>query len=213
MGIIENGINGPFKGKAGSVIGSSWKKINYIKGLPRKRERIPSEEQAVQRLKFELLNNFLIPLNQVLNIGFHQFTDKATGANAAFSHNYAHAFATHGDLITLKYSALQLSHGSLYPAGMEKAWLEIGGVRVTWNPKTYGMGGEVDDVAYAIAHLPSKRLFFRNEDSAVRNDGTTFVSFLGTPIDKETHVWLFFADRQRKRVSRTVYIPLSPSNS
>ncbi|ULT23564.1 hypothetical protein KUH03_30995 [Sphingobacterium sp. E70] len=33
MGTIVNGINGGVSGKTGSVIGSSWKSINYLKGL------------------------------------------------------------------------------------------------------------------------------------------------------------------------------------
>lgn len=35
MGTIRQGANGSFRGKAGSVIGSSWKGIDYIKGLPK----------------------------------------------------------------------------------------------------------------------------------------------------------------------------------
>ncbi|MFB2118987.1 hypothetical protein [Parapedobacter sp. 2B3] len=48
MGIIKKGINGPFKGKAGSVVGSSWKKIDYIKGLQRK--KAPSVRPPLNRL-------------------------------------------------------------------------------------------------------------------------------------------------------------------
>lgn len=39
MGTIRQGANGSFRGKAGSVIGSSWKGIDYIKGLPKKRTK------------------------------------------------------------------------------------------------------------------------------------------------------------------------------
>lgn len=47
MGVIRRGVNGCFKGKAGSVIGSSWKSIDYIKGLYKKRTKPASEEQLV----------------------------------------------------------------------------------------------------------------------------------------------------------------------
>ena len=210
MGIIEKGINGPFRGKAGSVIGSSWKKINYIKGLQRfKKRRPPSEEQATQRRKFQLLNGFLMPLKRQLVIGFGQFTSKVTGVNAAFSYNYDHAFSTDGDDITLNYPALQLSHGSLYTAGAEKAWIEGGGVRISWNAKTYGMGGEMDDVAHAVVYSPSIDQFFSEGHKTIRHDGMIYVDFLNQKVGEDLHVWLFFADKQQKRVSRSVYIPLT----
>ncbi|SEK64697.1 DUF6266 family protein [Parapedobacter koreensis] len=210
MGIIEQGINGPFKGKAGSVVGSSWKKINYIKGLRRDKglKRPPTSEQAVQRQKFKLLNTFFIPLKTVLNAGFRSFTEKSTGVNSAFRYNYDHAFTTDGDNISLDYAALKFSHGSLCTAGAEQAWLDNGGIHVTWNPKTYGMGGEVDDISYAIAYSPKFHMFFVNSKEN-RQAGSARIDLPSKIRGTEIHAWLFFADKQRKRVSKTVYVPVS----
>ena len=211
MGIIEQGINGPFKGKAGSVIGSSWKKINYIKGLRRDkgRKRPPTSEQAIQRQKFILLNGFLTPIKRVLNVGFGQFTAKATSINAAFQYNYDRAFLEADDGLALDYPALKLSRGSLVTAGAEQAsWEGNEAIQVTWNPKTYGMGGEPDDVAYAIAYAVESGLFAANERHEVRQQGSAVIDFR-EPIDHETvHVWLFFIDNDQKRASNTVYIPM-----
>jgi len=210
MGIIEKGINGPFKGKAGSVVGSSWKKISYIKGLQRKKgtKRIPSSQQALQQQRFKLLNDFLRPISDLLSIGLSPFLAKATSVNAAFSLNYDRAFSDEGDEISLNYGALQFSHGSLCTAGAEKARIENGHVTVTWNTKTYGMGGEMDDIAYVIVYHTEKQVFFSNEYQATRQDGTASINLLGN-TGSELHTWLFFADKQQKRASRTVYIPLS----
>ena len=68
MGTIVNGANGGFKGKAGSVIGSSWKSINYIKGLYKKRSKPASELQMMQQEKFRTLMRFLLPINMFLKI-------------------------------------------------------------------------------------------------------------------------------------------------
>ncbi|MGK6351172.1 DUF6266 family protein [Parapedobacter sp. DT-150] len=214
MGIIEKGINGPFKGKAGSVVGSSWKKISYIKGLRRDkgRKRPPTAEQAIQRQKFTLLNNFLRPVNTVLNVGFKSFTGKATGVNAAFRYNYEHAFSEVDGEITLDYPALKFSHGTLYTAGAEHALLDGDGINVTWSPKTYGMGGEMDDVAHALAYSPQNDRFCANSNVA-RHEGMARIDFKGQLRGPDIHVWLFFADKQGKRVSKTVYIPLSDADS
>lgn len=215
MGVIQKGINGPFKGKAGSVVGSSWKKVNYIKGLQRKTgaKREPSPEQAIQQQRFKLLNDFLRPLSDILSVGLKPFLAKATGVNAAFSLNYDHAFLVDGDHLSLNYEAMQFSHGSLCTAGAEKAWRGNKNITVTWHTKTYGMGGEMDDIAYVLAYCPETNIFFSDAHEATRQDGIAVIELLGGGCSTELHTWLFFVDNQQKRVSPTVYIPLSANES
>jgi len=213
MGTIRDGINGPFRGRVGSVIGSSWRKIHYIKGLPRRQKRGATEKQAVQRQKFKLLNEFLLPIASLLELGFAQHTGTSTGRNAAFSANFAHAFNENGAGIALNYPALQLSQGTLCPAGNEQAWLEADDLCVSWNPKTYGMGGSIDDTAHVLAYSPAE-LFFRSNDlSDMRQDGSARIKLGGLNQSEGLHVWLFFADRHRQQVSKSIYIPLSSTNA
>ena len=49
MGKIKQGILGGFKGKVGTVIGSSWNGIAYMKGLPQSVKNSKSAAQIVQR--------------------------------------------------------------------------------------------------------------------------------------------------------------------
>ncbi|WP_262245542.1 DUF6266 family protein [Parapedobacter soli] len=215
MGIIKKGINGPFKGKAGAVVGSSWKKVDYIKGLQRKKgtKRKPSPEQAVQQQRFKLLNDFLRPLSKILEISLKPLLAKATGVNAAFSLNYDRAFLVDGEHTSLNYGAMQFSYGSLYTAGAEKAWRENGFVKVTWHTETYGMGGEMDDFAYVLVYCPETDQFFGSKPDVTRQDGIAVIDLLGDKCTTGLHTWIFFVDKQQKRASPTVYIPLSPSES
>lgn len=88
MGTIRNGANGGFKGKAGSVIGSSWKSIDYIKGLYKKRTKPATEEQLVQQAKFRTLMRFLLPITAFIRIGFGQKKEALmTAINVAFKEN------------------------------------------------------------------------------------------------------------------------------
>lgn len=209
MATFKEGINGPFKGKVGAVIGSSWRKIPYMKGKHKvKRNKLkPSEKQAVQHQKFKLLNQFFMKITPVLDIGFRSLTSRATAKNAAFSYNYDHAFVEEDDPVTLNYPALKFSHGSLYTAGAEKAILTHEGVKVVWNSKTYGVGGAMDDVGYAIAYSVSLDLLLWQ--TALRHEGEAFISFDEAVRGNELHVWLFFADSRKKQVSRTEYLPLT----
>ncbi len=209
MATFKEGINGPFKGKVGSVIGSSWRKVNYMKGMNKIRQTkpTPSEKQAAQHDKFKLLNRFFLPIATVLNVGFRGLTSRATAKNVAFSYNYDHAFVEDGDGISLNYPALKFSHGSLYTAGAEEASGIGEGVKVVWDPKTYGVGGAMDDVGYAIVYSVSLDLFMCQ--TALRHEGEVFIPFEERIRGTETHVWLFFADSKGKQVSRTVYLPLT----
>lgn len=49
MGRIKQGANGGFSGKAGSVIGSSWKEIEYIKGRPKVSNKPATQRQLEQQ--------------------------------------------------------------------------------------------------------------------------------------------------------------------
>ncbi len=208
MATFKEGINGPFKGKVGSVIGSSWRNIHYMKGMRKvKRSKPePTEKQAVQHDKFKLLNAFFSPISPILDVGFRSLTSRATAKNAAFSYNYDHAFVEDGDGISLNYPALKFSHGSLYTAGAEEASAIGEGVKVVWDPKTYGVGGAMDDVGYAIAYSVSLDFFICK--TALRHEGEAFVPFEERVRGSEVHVWLFFADSRGKQVSRTEYLPL-----
>lgn len=209
MATFKEGINGPFKGKVGSVIGSSWRKIHYMKGMHKvkRKKAVPSEKQAAQHHRFTLLNEFFKSIKPVLDIGFRALTSRATSKNAAFSYNYDHAFVEDGDRITLNYPALKFSHGSLYTAGAEEALATAEGINVRWNPKTYGVGGAMDDVAYAIVYSVSSNIFM--DGTALRHEGGVFVPFEELSRGSEIHVWLFFSDSKGKQVSRTEYLPLT----
>ena len=49
MGKIKQGILGGFKGKVGTVIGSSWNGIAYMKGLPQSQKDPKTPAQVAQR--------------------------------------------------------------------------------------------------------------------------------------------------------------------
>ena len=208
MATLKHGINGPFSGKVGSVVGSSWRGIPYIKGKQRIKgtKPKPTHKQASQHRKFVLLNRFLRNFPKLLEIGFGAYTRKATAMNVAFSYNYDQAFVERADELVLNYPVLQFSRGSLYTAGAEKAYVENDGIQVRWNPRTFGVGGAMDDLACVIVFSHSKQIHWNA--AAYRSQGGVFVDW-GMEIDvNDLHVWLFFSDASGKRASKTVYLPL-----
>ena len=70
MGRLNRGPNGPFSGKAGSFIGSSWREIYYIKGLQKKITKARSPLQIEQQQRFALAVKFLLYVKPIVDMGF-----------------------------------------------------------------------------------------------------------------------------------------------
>ncbi len=45
MAKFNDGINGPFKGKVGTVVGATWKGIHYMRSLPSERTSPPTQRR------------------------------------------------------------------------------------------------------------------------------------------------------------------------
>src|SRR5690606_16534393 len=92
MAILKGGPNGPFSGKVGSVIGSNWRDIDYIKGLTLIKKHKPSEAQIVQRQRFRNITTFLYQVQDALNKGWDKKKKtRGTITNEAISYNSRHA--------------------------------------------------------------------------------------------------------------------------
>ena len=83
MGKIKQGILGGFKGKVGTVIGSSWNGIAYMKGLPQSVKNSKSAAQMVQRDFFKEVQGLASQLTaEQLNFLFPSSPKGMTRRNA-----------------------------------------------------------------------------------------------------------------------------------
>ncbi|MBB2950626.1 DUF6266 family protein [Sphingobacterium sp. JUb56] len=208
MGTIVNGANGGFKGKAGSVIGSSWKSINYIKGLYKKRSKPASELQMMQQEKFRTLMRFLLPINMFLKIGFgRKNTERLTPINAAFQFNLKQAITGTYPAYALDYSKISISDGGLYGGGTVSVAHAAGELTFTWDPtandtfETFG-----DDMVFVLAYHPEKDEFMSSPAPSTRASGE--ISFIVSEHLQIgiVHTWMFLTNRSKTRVSKSVYL-------
>ncbi|PWG78309.1 DUF6266 family protein [Pararcticibacter amylolyticus] len=114
MGVYKKGINGPFSGKAGSVIGSKWRKVDYMRGISKPTHKPASEAQTAQREKFRILSAFLYPMAKLLKIGYsNEDVRFKTAYNIAFGYNLKWAVVLKDGKWKIDYSRIALSRGSL----------------------------------------------------------------------------------------------------
>ena len=91
MGTINKGILGGFSGTVGTVVGGTWKGIDYMRSKTNRRNFNPSQKQLEQQLKFALVMRFVQPMAGLLNISFRDFAIKMTGINNAFAYTINNA--------------------------------------------------------------------------------------------------------------------------
>lgn len=115
MGTIKQGILGGFKGKVGTVVGSSWKGIAYMKGQAQHVKNPRTAGQIYHRDAIKAVTMALRPITSTLRLTFAEHTNKMSAFNKAVSVNYKAAIYEAGGEPHFNYEKLILSKGTLKP--------------------------------------------------------------------------------------------------
>jgi len=207
MAKFINGANGTFSGKVGSVIGSSWRGIHYLRGLAKKSKVPPTEAQLAQRERFRLVTKFLAPLQGIIATGFRNVR-RLTAAqfSMAVKQNIEQAVTGTMPDFALNYAAVTLSAGNLFIPFTQSVTVEPGSITLTWNPSLNQFSGSSSDEAYIVVYNVDRGLFITTDEPATRADGTAVVDVPEPFIGQTGHAWMFFASQDGKRVSNTAYL-------
>lgn len=207
MGTIRHGANGGFSGKAGSVVGSSWRKIDYIKGLPRKRTKAPTEKQLAQQAKFALAVEFLQPVKELLNMGFADYRrGKSTGYNIALRELIKYSIMGDYPDYEIDYSRVQISVGSLsQPPASSLESNAPARLKVSWDYIEDALGSYQADEAVILLYNQQKKVHLVMRGQALRSEGELEIQLPGSFSGDELSVWLFFSNRELRKQSKSVY--------
>jgi len=177
MGVIKQGILGGFSGTVGTVIGGSWKGIDYMRSKPAKVSNPNSKGQRDQRSKFSLVLSFLQPISEFIRIGFKEYAVKMTAFNSAMSYNVKNAIAGEYPDYTMDYSLALVSRGSLAgalnPAATSGA---VGEVSFTWEDNSTETNANEDDLTMLLVLNPDKNEAVFTTEGSTRNAGTQLVT-------------------------------------
>lgn len=133
MARIDQGILGPFSGKVGEVIGSSWKGIPYIKARPTQFHDAKTPRQLTHRLKLQTAHGFARSIKNIIEIGFRNVTGTQTPYNNAVSYLMKNALVGEYPEVGVDPSKVVVSQGKL--AGAEDCTIstkEDGTITFTW---------------------------------------------------------------------------------
>jgi hypothetical protein len=136
MAIYTDGINGNFRGKVGTVIGSSWKGKPYMKSLHSKRTIPPHKEEQRNRNKFAMAHHWLKPedVKEFVRAGFKGYSATVEGFLAAKSCLLKNAFTGEGESMAIDPSLAQVSYGQLpLPANITAVKTATNELQITWD--------------------------------------------------------------------------------
>lgn len=204
MAILKHGINGPFSGKVGTVIGYTYKGLNIIraKGF---RSVPPSAKELLNRKKFALSQAWLSPLLPVLRIGFKDYKEQFEGFVAAKSYLHKHAMLLdeQGEPVIDPAKVLICYGEESTPENAQVQLNEENKLVFSWDTPNY------DSETYhvmALAYDVEECKVIYNAAMALKRDGTGALRLQSSTLSRKYHCYLAFLSDDRSRKSNSVYV-------
>ncbi|MGY4385853.1 hypothetical protein ACVWYN_002901 [Pedobacter sp. UYP24] len=206
MARYKKGIMGPISGTCGTVVGASWRGIDYLRSLYTPSDKPRSAGQLDQQYKFTLANRWLHPLKKIINIGFQHIKERKTPINEAASILMKTAIAGSSPEFVIDFSKVIISNGFLCPSvviamdGLENNVLEI-----KWVNASYSSFNKSKDVATFVVFDPVECNFEWFERVANRDESEIQLQLPLYFTGKELHCWMFYENSELDMVSTSIY--------
>ncbi len=213
MATYNQGLNGSFSGKAGSVVGSNWRSIGYIRGLARFKTKSNSPKQAAQRLRFGMAVSFMRPMKSILRIGFmDRVRNRNTGFNQGIRQFITKAVVGDYPEFEIDHSQVAISSGGLEKLiGLALASEQPNTLTLDWvdhtpppDPTQTDRGVHHDDRVFVLLYNRTEDTYTTNS-SAIRQDEGLQLELPAVFAGHELHVWVFAQHRDGIDVSNSQY--------
>ena len=205
MGTFSRGLLGGFKGKVGSLVGSTWKGIEVLRSKAGGRKSNFSPEQLQQQAKFTLIIKFLRPLAPWLNQVYGATAVQMTGFNKATACNMLNGITGEYPDYRINYRMISLGQGYLPNAESPAAGSTMTGkVIVSWKDNSGDGRAGLADKAFVALYCEDMNRWILNPNAGIRGDGTFS---LDAPLfsGKTVQAYLGFVSANGKQVSTSLY--------
>ncbi len=204
MGQINQGILGGFSGRVGTVVGSNWKSVHYMRALAVSVSNPRTDKQQHQRTKFGMTVAFLKAINPYVRVGYKSYTQRQSSFNAAMSYIIRNAVKGSGLELSIDYSKVLVSRGSLMPVFNAKSIVEDNKVIFSWTDNS-GMGDAAKtDLAMPLAYNKDKGEAVYLTAADTRAKATTELALPQSWADDALAIYLGFVDPYTGRVSNSI---------
>ncbi|MDR2284003.1 MAG: hypothetical protein LBE37_12385 [Sphingobacterium sp.] len=209
MAILNDGPNGPIRGKFGSVFAYVLNGQNIVRGARKPRTTPPSEAELLNQKKTKVTNDFLTYLFPIVKYGYKNLLiDHPTknAANLAQSHVRKECMAI--DTNNEPYVRVELFkplRGSLFTPENGQMELVDGKLYITWTPPT--VNNSQDWVKLNVVVLnPEEVADMRVAIVPARLGEYCLESELLGRLRKGLHIYIGFEDSYTGKLSDSVYL-------
>lgn len=206
MATSRNGIMGGFSGKAGPVVGTTWKKTNVVKSSSKK--TIRKEDLLPQSFAFKMMSEFLSCFTDDINLGFYHRKNKVSPFNKAMRINLNAAVIGESPDYEIDYENIIFSKGDL-----ETAWIatatRIGETQININweiPETLELKQVGNDAVRLLIYNATRKTAMSVNYAATRRDLSMDINFDPVFKDDQFHIWMYFISPDGKSVSDSDYV-------
>ncbi len=206
MGKINQGILGGFSGKVGTVVGSSWKGIAYMRARTSNRKQVRTAKQLAQQKKFSAIVGFLRPMKAYIQVGYKNYTQGQTAYNAATSYISKNAFSGEHPDVALNYAAVLVSRGSLQPVADAVASAVKGKVKFTWTDNSGFSEASATDLAMPLIYNAERGEAVFDLTAASRAEEEVSISIPSAWTNYTLHLYLGFMSAESASVANSVYL-------
>lgn len=208
MATYTDGILGSFKGKVGTVIGSSWRGKFYMKSLHSKRTIPPHKKEKQNRDKFGMAHHWLKPeaVKMFVRAGFKGYSPTVEGFLAAKSRLLKNAFTGEGEEMSVDPALAQVSYGELLlPSNITAVKAAPNKVQVSWDAGEKNMEGAYDQIMILAYNIENGKAN-SNITGQFRYVGEDTL-YLSPGIPERTyHIYAAFVAADRSCQSASIYL-------
>lgn len=206
MGRIKRGILGGFHGTVGTVVGASWKGIDYMRSKAESIKNPRTRGQVTQRNRFATTLQFLQPITSYIRIGFRPYAVKQTSFNAAMAYNIKNAIVGEYPNFELDYSKALVSRGTLTPVEGANANVTSSGVTFFWRDNSGTGNALLTDMAMPLLFNKDKEEAVFSTAGGKRFEEETTLTVPADWTGSKVEAYLGFISADGKSVATSIYL-------
>jgi hypothetical protein len=206
MARFKDGLLGAFSGRAGNIVGSTWRRIRVVKAAGPSTRVNDSPAQVVQQARFSLAFRFVRTMSDLFGFTFKNFADEMTPQNYAMKLVVNEAVTGDYPNFSIDYSMVRISQGSLKPEKKQSIALSVAAGILTWRwnfvQKTFGP--LATDKTILVAYCPALdelEAVDLGPDRSTNTATLNVTSFVGQTVE----TWIAFMSADKKKFSDSVY--------
>ena len=207
MGTYNKGILGAFYGKVGTVVGSTWRGKDVMRSLPRKSRKEASLLQKMQRDKFTLVANFLLPISTIVGRYFGAKNGLKTRKNQAMSYLIKEAAEHNGTIASWDFPKILITRGDLL--GLSSLTTTVGTnqeVTVNWVDNSGQGNAQSSDLVLAVVYEEISGLVWTAEAMATRDTESVTLPLPAYWSGLAVHVWFAVVSADDVKYATSQYL-------